>query len=95
MKTRCMCGKPDTIRIAHSPSITEFIGLDDNILHFKAADRYCSHCGRGLCEDCQVLAGKINNGNEPVYLRGADIRTTIKMETVTLCPDCADILEGK
>ena len=84
MKTRCMCGKPDTIRIAHSPSITEFIGLDDNILHFKAADRYCERCGRGLCEDCAVVKANLE------YMPDEEMSGII-----TLCPDCADILEGK
>ena len=89
MKTRCMCGKPDRIMRSGRVNI-DFYPKHEVLLHFKVADRCCSHCGRGLCEDCQVLdAWEL--GHDPF---GRAIWKDPE-EVKILCPDCADILEGK
>ena len=52
---KCMCPKPDYIKIPNDTPWDTTIHLFEPFLHYKKADRCCERCGRGLCGDCGVI----------------------------------------
>ena len=52
MKYRCMCAKPELIVLAQIGQFANLRPTNNSDLHFKAADWFCSVCGRPLCKKC-------------------------------------------
>ena len=93
MKYRCACGKPKrmTIQTARFPgdSHNAWISgpIDDDTLHFKAADRECERCGRPLCSKCAVDS---KYGHWEKYSIGP--KNWIRLVNEYLCPICSEVI---
>lgn len=88
---KCLCPCPDYVNVPGILGNTTYLlkGFG-TVLHYKKADRNCERCGIPLCEDCVVLVGELTDFHPPAYLRGGDIKTTMRMTTVMLCPVCEE-----